>query len=142
MKSWTKVWPVVLAAAALLLAMPFAASAADQAKTQTMAKDQIHSVYGTTRAADQTRTQTMAQDQMHSVNGTASANAGQYQESHMWAEQTANMGDTTQVKAGEAKKEAEKRGEGLGSDGSDKSEPSATRTGADGSGGNNSGSKK
>lgn len=110
---------MLLAMTGLLLAMPFTATAADQAQTQTMAQDQIHS-----------------------VSGSAAANSMQYQESHMWAEQTANMGDTTQVKAGEAKKEMEKRSEGIGSDGSGSSDPSGARTGADGSDKSKSGSKK
>lgn len=106
MRNWTKVLPAVLAVAALLLALPFAVP-----------------------AADQTRTRTMTQDQMHSVNGRGMADTGQYKESHMWAEQTANMGSTTQVKAGGAKTEMEKRGEGLSS-----GEPAETKTdGGDGS---------
>ena len=87
-------------------------------------------------AADQTQTRTMEQEQMYSTSGSGNANTLQYRETHMWAEQTANMGDTTQVKAGDPKKEMEKRGETLGSD-----EPSKVKTGGgDSTGGG--GSKK
>jgi len=115
MRTRTMVLPALLAAAALMFAIPVAAI-----------------------AADQTQTRSMDQDQMYSLSGSGSAEAAQYRETHIWAEQTANMGDTSQVKAGDPKKETEKRGETLGSGESD----AAKKGGGDGSGGSGGGSKK
>ncbi len=78
MKARTMIFPALLAAAALMLTIPVA-----------------------TLAADQTRT--MDQDQMYSKSSTANAGTGQYRESFMFMQQTANMGSDDQVKAGEPK---------------------------------------